>query len=79
MKALNSRSSPSSLELPPLVPIKSVAPEFPEEKLVAPQVVSFKSADGLQIYGQLFMPRGVKAGQKLPAVIFMHGGPTRQM
>jgi len=25
------------------------------------------------------MPRGVKAGQRLPAVIFMHGGPTRQM
>jgi len=79
MKALSGRNSPSNLELPPLAAIKSVAPEFPEEKLVVPQVISFKSPDGLQIYGQLFMPRGVKAGQRLPAVIFMHGGPTRQM
>jgi hypothetical protein len=60
----------SNLELPPLVAIKSVAPEFSEEKLVVPQVVSFKSTDGLQIYGQLFMPRGSKSRPKATGGLF---------
>jgi dipeptidyl aminopeptidase/acylaminoacyl peptidase len=53
--------------------------DFPSSKLVAPQQVSFKAADGLEIHGQLFLPAKAKAGEKLPAVIFMHGGPMRQM
>jgi N-acyl-D-aspartate/D-glutamate deacylase/dipeptidyl aminopeptidase/acylaminoacyl peptidase len=52
---------------------------FPAAKLVAPQPVMFPSADGLSIHGQLFLPAGAKAGEKLPTVIFSHGGPMRQM
>jgi len=52
---------------------------FPADKLIKPQVVEFKSADGLTIYGQLFIPANYKSSQKLPALIFMHGGPIRQM
>src|SRR5262245_25416603 len=47
--------------------------------LVIPEQVIFKAADGLDIHGQLFLPKGVKPNDKLPAVIFMHGGPPRQM
>ena len=53
--------------------------EFPEKNLVVPEEVVFKSLDGLQIHGQLFKPVNIRSGEKLPAVIFMHGGPTRQM
>ncbi len=59
-------------------------------RLALPQPVTFKSADGLEIHGQLFLPvksitleearaQGNKPPEKLPAVIFMHGGPSRQM
>ncbi len=53
--------------------------DFPAAKLVTPQQVIFKAADSLNIHGQLFLPANARAGEKLPAVIFMHGGPVRQM
>ena len=53
--------------------------DFPASILVKPQPVTFKAADGLNIHGQLFLPAHARAGEKLPAVIFMHGGPIRQM
>ncbi|HEX8147017.1 MAG TPA: prolyl oligopeptidase family serine peptidase [Pyrinomonadaceae bacterium] len=53
--------------------------DFPSAKLVEPQQVVFKAEDGLEVHGQLFLPQGARAGGKLPAVIFMHGGPSRQM
>ena len=65
--------------------VRSVAgaPAFPADypfaALVEPQAVTFKAADGLEIHGQLFLPRGLAGGTRAPAVIFMHGGPARQM
>jgi dipeptidyl aminopeptidase/acylaminoacyl peptidase len=53
--------------------------DFPSPKLVAPRQVVFKAEDGQEVHGQLFLPQGVGRGKKLPAVIFMHGGPSRQM
>jgi dipeptidyl aminopeptidase/acylaminoacyl peptidase len=51
--------------------------EFPAKALVTPRAVSFKASDGSMVYGQLFEP---KAGAtKKPAVLFVHGGPERQM
>ena len=58
------------------------APPIPDDfpaDLVVPQPVIFKAGDGLEIHGQLFLPRDIQAGDKRPAVIFMHGGPIRQM
>jgi dipeptidyl aminopeptidase/acylaminoacyl peptidase len=52
--------------------------DFPSAQLVVPQQVVFKSADGIEVHGQLFMP-GKPAAGRLPAVVFMHGGPIRQM
>jgi dipeptidyl aminopeptidase/acylaminoacyl peptidase len=52
---------------------------FPERELVTPRLVMVKSADGLDIPCQLFLPRGAKAGDRRPAVVFTHGGPIRQM
>jgi dipeptidyl aminopeptidase/acylaminoacyl peptidase len=52
---------------------------FPAERLVAPKQVSFKSGDGVELHGQLFVPANLKAGERRPALIFLHGGPMRQM
>jgi len=49
------------------------------DALVAPQQVIFKAADGLEIHGQLFLPRDANVKEKKPAIVFMHGGPIRQM
>lgn len=53
--------------------------EFPINEIVEPQQVIFIAPDGLNIHGQLFLPRNIKKGEKLPAVIYLHGGPIRQM
>ena len=51
--------------------------DFPSSQLVTPRQVILKSEDGLEIHGQLFAPSG--RSQPGPALIFMHGGPVRQM
>jgi dipeptidyl aminopeptidase/acylaminoacyl peptidase len=51
--------------------------DYPSSALVVPKLVSFKSPDGLTIQGQLFRQAGASAHQ--PGVIFVHGGPPRQM
>ncbi|HEV2469975.1 MAG TPA: prolyl oligopeptidase family serine peptidase [Candidatus Sulfotelmatobacter sp.] len=51
--------------------------DFPSASLVTPKQVIFKSEDGLTLHGQLFLPRNVSG--KVPGLVFMHGGPVRQM
>jgi dipeptidyl aminopeptidase/acylaminoacyl peptidase len=43
-----------------------------------PERVTWKSKDGKEIAGILYTPRGAKAGAKLPAVVWVHGGPEGQ-
>jgi len=51
--------------------------DFPSAQLVEPQQAIFHSDDGLEIHGQLFVPRNRTSPG--PALIFVHGGPPRQM
>src|SRR6202167_773669 len=51
--------------------------DFPSASLVSPKQVIFKSDDGVTLHGQLFLPPNVKG--KIPGLVFMHGGPIRQM
>lgn len=51
--------------------------DFPSASLVTPKQVIFRSEDGITLHGQLFMPRN--ASGKVPGLVFMHGGPVRQM
>ena len=37
------------------------------------------AADGMQIHGQLFLPRDAADGARHPALVFFHGGSRRQM
>jgi len=47
-------------------------------ELVVPKRVEFKAPDGMTVYAQLFEPPGGGTAKK-PAVVFIHGGPQRQM
>jgi len=52
-------------------------PNIDEKNLVASQVIRFKSFDGLEIPGLLFKPKQASTA-KVPALIFIHGGPGGQ-
>lgn len=52
---------------------------FPSAAHVMPEIVLTKAADGLEIHNQLFLPADLKPGEKRPAMVFVHGGPVRQM
>jgi dipeptidyl-peptidase-4 len=54
-------------------------PGFPMEAHVKPEIVLTKAADGLEIHNQLFLPKDLKPGERRPAIVFVHGGPVRQM
>jgi dipeptidyl aminopeptidase/acylaminoacyl peptidase len=51
---------------------------FPALRLSAPRQVVFNAPDGTPVHAQLFAPPAGGAGKK-PAVIYVHGGPPRQM
>jgi dipeptidyl aminopeptidase/acylaminoacyl peptidase len=57
----------------------TIPADFPGESLVVPQQVIYTASDGMQIHAQLFLPAAGQAGQKHPALVFMHGGSRRQM
>ena len=51
--------------------------DFPTDELVVPELVDFRAADGWRIQGQLFVAPGGTTPK--PGIIFVHGGPPRQM
>jgi dipeptidyl-peptidase-4 len=53
--------------------------EFLATTQVAPEPILLKAEDGVEFHNQLFLPKDLKAGEKRPAIIFVHGGPIRQM
>jgi dipeptidyl aminopeptidase/acylaminoacyl peptidase len=53
--------------------------DFPKARHVTPQVVHTTAEDGLDISNQLFLPPDLREGERRPALIFVHGGPVRQM
>jgi dipeptidyl aminopeptidase/acylaminoacyl peptidase len=52
--------------------------EIDPNDLVAGEVVRFKSFDGMEIPCLLYKPKGIKEGQKVPALLWIHGGPGGQ-
>ncbi len=51
--------------------------DYPSAQLVTPKKVVYRSSDGMEVHAQLFEKAGGPA--KKAAVIFLHGGPPRQM
>jgi dipeptidyl-peptidase 4 len=56
-----------------------LAPSFPATGHVIPTNVTLTAEDGMKFNNQLFVPKDLKPGERRPAVIFVHGGPQRQM
>ena len=53
--------------------------EFPAAHHVVPENVMLTAADGMEFHNQLFLPTGIQPGERRPAMLFTHGGPSRQM
>jgi dipeptidyl aminopeptidase/acylaminoacyl peptidase len=53
-------------------------PEIDPEDLVEAEVVRYKSFDGLEIPAIYYKPKNIKPGDKLPALVKVHGGPGGQ-
>lgn len=53
--------------------------DFPAEEQVVPQNVTLKADDGLKFNNQLFLPADIGPRERRPAIVFVHGGPQRQM
>ena len=56
----------------------SMSKDIDPNDLVAGEVVRFKSFDGMEIPCLLYKPKGIKEGEKVPALLWIHGGPGGQ-
>ena len=77
--------------LPAVVPASGGAPRtiaadripanFPSSQLVVPEPVVFRSSDGVEVHAQLFKSTAAPADRETrrPALVYVHGGPPRQM
>ena len=57
---------------------QSLSKDIDPGDLVEAEVVRFKSFDGTVIPSIYYRPKGAQANSKVPAVIFVHGGPGGQ-
>lgn len=70
---------PAVLEGGKIVPLAldRLPADLPQHQMVRPRQVIFKAPDGTRVHGQWFEKGGGKG--KKPALVFVHGGPQRQM
>jgi dipeptidyl aminopeptidase/acylaminoacyl peptidase len=62
---------------PRMLAADRIPADYPAAQLVTPRQVVFTASDGVRVHGQLFERPGGAA--RKPAVIYVHGGPPRQM
>ncbi|HEX6630959.1 MAG TPA: prolyl oligopeptidase family serine peptidase, partial [Gemmatimonadaceae bacterium] len=62
---------------PRLLAEERIPADFPTAQLVTPRQVVFEAPDGVRVHAQLFEKEGGEA--RKPAIVFVHGGPPRQM
>jgi len=46
--------------------------------LATPEKISYRSPDGLEISAYLYKPATIPPGTRVPAILYIHGGPTSQ-
>ncbi len=56
----------------------SLNPEIDPNQLVAAEVVRYKSFDGLEIPAIYYKPKAASENNKVPALVWVHGGPGGQ-
>jgi dipeptidyl aminopeptidase/acylaminoacyl peptidase len=57
---------------------RNLNPKIEQDNLVEAQVVRFKSYDGVEVPGILWKPHQAGPRAKVPALVFVHGGPGGQ-
>ncbi|MEO5818192.1 MAG: prolyl oligopeptidase family serine peptidase, partial [Gemmatimonadaceae bacterium] len=78
-------SQPASIGIVPTsggetrVVFPTLPKDFPKAAHVTPEIIITKAPDGMEVHNQLFLPKDLKPGEKRPAIVFVHGGPARQM
>jgi len=81
---VNADNSPSNLFIynmdgkPAQQLTQALNPKIKPEELVVSDVIRFKSFDGLDIPSLEFKPVGASANNKVPALLWIHGGPGGQ-
>lgn len=81
---VNSDTSPSNLYVydmdgkPPRQLTQALPTSVAEADLVKSDVVRYPSTDNLQVPALLFKPQLASATDKVPAIVFVHGGPGGQ-
>jgi len=68
----------ASIGLAPVRLTNALNTKIRREDLIVPKVVRFKSYDGIDIPGVLYIPHLASSGQKAPAIVLVHGGPGGQ-
>ncbi len=57
----------------------SMPESLTSEKTILPRHLTYPSTDGFQVHGDIFLPKGFDASRRYPAVVWVHGGMSRQM
>jgi dipeptidyl aminopeptidase/acylaminoacyl peptidase len=74
-----SADGPAGSASPQKIVFPTSRPGFPMEAHVKPEIVITHAPDGTEVHNQLFLPADLKPGERRPAIVFVHGGPQRQM
>ena len=54
--------------------------DFPMQQFIEPKQVIFRSSDGMTVHADLFEPpAGPGSPARKPAIVYLHGGPPREM
>ena len=59
-----------------LIAADRIPSDFPTAQLIVPRAVTYHASDGTEVHADLFAKPGLSHA---PGVIFVHGGPPRQM
>lgn len=57
-------------------PVTDANPSFKQVQVAEMRPMTWKSKDGLEIEGLLWLPESYKTGDKLPLLLSIHGGPA---
>jgi dipeptidyl aminopeptidase/acylaminoacyl peptidase len=57
-------------------PVTTLNAAWKDVPLVAPEIIKYRSFDGVEIEAALLRPSGLTAGTRAPLVVLVHGGPT---
>ncbi len=83
-RAAGTRSTPSNpeevivVDLPAgqVANVTNVNPWFKDVETAEMRAIAWKSTDALDVEGLLWLPPSYKAGQKIPLLLSLHGGPA---